>query len=188
MIEFGGVKVGFTGAHGVGKTTALFGVAGELMERGVGVRVVNESAEDCVFEINEGTSVEAQVWILNQQINWELEAQGKDPGVVLCDRTSLDAVAYLRAVVGRVEAFEVWGKEWFRTYDYVVYFPPREEFLVENGVRSTDGGFQERVDGEMRGLLEEVGVEEVDEGVGGVVGEVLRDIGGGRVVFVVGEE
>ncbi len=61
-------KVAFIGTHGVGKTTLAYGLASRLKRRDVNLEVVVEVARRCPLPLNEGTTLEAQAWILHAQI------------------------------------------------------------------------------------------------------------------------
>lgn len=139
-----GLKLGFIGTHGVGKTTLCYGLAARLKASDVVLDIVHEVARRCPLPINERTSLAAQSWILHTQIADELVASSRHP-VVLCDRSVLDNYVYL-LLSGRpqpgLEALVAW---WLGTYDLLVYVPivdgPRAD-----GLRSTDPAFQRAVD------------------------------------------
>ena len=108
------LKVAFVGTHGVGKTTLSYELAAELKRRDKGVDLVKEVARRCPLPINEGTTVEAQRWILHAQIAEEI-AVGAQAEVVVCDRAVLDNYAYLVARAGRQEALDALVRDWVGT-------------------------------------------------------------------------
>ena len=72
-----GLKFGFIGTHGVGKTTLCYGLAARLKARDVVLDIVHEVARRCPLPINERTSLAAQSWILHTQIADELVAAAR---------------------------------------------------------------------------------------------------------------
>ncbi len=147
-------KIAFIGTHGVGKTTLAYGLAARLKRRDVQLDVVVEVARRCPLPINEGTTLEAQSWILHSQIADELVAEARSP-VVICDRSVLDNYVYLLVASGRQESLESLLAFWCPTYDLMVHVPilDRSEAAAD-GVRATDPAFRQRIDGRLRHELE----------------------------------
>ena len=122
LLEGRRLKVAFVGTHGVGKTTLCFDLAAQLKRLDLGVDIVKEVARRCPLPINEGTTYDAQAWILHTQIAEEIAATAEYE-VVICDRSVLDNYAYLVARVGRRAEFDPLVGEWVRGYDALFKVP-----------------------------------------------------------------
>jgi energy-coupling factor transporter ATP-binding protein EcfA2 len=89
--------IAFSGAHGTGKSTAVFEMAAAIKkENGGEVGIVCEVARRCplpVYQVGHATSRQAQLWIFAEQIRVEIEAVQRHDTVV-GDRTIVDAIAY----------------------------------------------------------------------------------------------
>ena len=95
------MKLALIGTHGVGKTTLAYDVCALLKKQGQNVELVTEVARRCPFPVNEGTTLEAQLWILHTQIADELAAAQRAQ-TVICDRSVLDNYCYLILPPGSV--------------------------------------------------------------------------------------
>ena len=80
------MKIAFIGTHGIGKTTLAYELCNELKKQHLDVGFIDEIARRCPFPINEGTSLEAQTWILATTIGRELELNKIYPNII-CDRS-----------------------------------------------------------------------------------------------------
>jgi len=94
------MKVAFIGTHGVGKTTLAYGLAMRLKQLGANVGFLEEVARRCPLQINEGTSLDAQTWILMETVRREIELDELYTEVV-CDRSVIDNYCYLELGAGR---------------------------------------------------------------------------------------
>ena len=164
------MKLALIGTHGVGKTTLAFDVCALLKKAGRNVELVTEVARRCPFPINEGTTLEAQLWTLHTQIADELAAAQRAP-YVLCDRSVLDNYCYLVNRCGRQAQLEHWLQHWLESYNLLVGIPlVRESIYSEDfrqpplapqlagladGLRATDRAFQQRMDALIKELLTE---------------------------------
>ena len=137
-------KVAFLGTHGVGKTTLCYELAAELKRRDKAVDLVKEVARRCPLPINEGTTVEAQTWILHAQIAEEI-AVGAQAEVVVCDRSVLDNYAYLVARAGRQEALDALVRSWVGSYDALIKVPVTAPPTFD-GTRAVSLAFQREID------------------------------------------
>ena len=151
-------KIGFTGSHGVGKTTLLYQVAGELQSLGINTALVNETARKTKFQINSQTTPLAQTDILALQLHDELEQHARKADFVLTDRTAVDAVAYsiLGEREGRLE--KGWASamlpialKWLQTYDLVIFVEPFGD-LVKDKERWTSRDAQLAINDILRAL------------------------------------
>jgi len=137
-------KIAFIGSHGVGKTTACYGLAARLKARDIALDVVHEVARRCPLPINEETGVASESWILHTQIGEEVIAQARYP-VVICDRSILDNYVYLLLAAGPQKGLEPLIDYWMDTYDLLVHIPVVEEPSAD-GVRAVDPQFQRAID------------------------------------------
>ena len=145
------MKIAFLGTHGVGKTALCYDVSGYLQRKGIYVELVLETAREAYsagFKLNEGTSKEAQEWILFRQIQKEIEAKnrinGNKKALIICDRSLLDNYAYYVNKFGRNPEIEGLIKERMMGYDFLFLVPV---FYSDNGIeddkiRSTNKEFQ----------------------------------------------
>jgi thymidylate kinase len=148
------MKIAFIGTHGIGKTTLTYELCTRLKKQDLDVGFIEELARRCPFPINEGTSLEAQTWILTMTITKEIE-HTKVYEHIICDRAVLDNYAYLFNKFGHVPALYDLVKYWIRTYDLLVKVPINELYLRPDGVRSIDRGFQQAIDARIDQLLAE---------------------------------
>jgi len=90
--------IAFSGAHGTGKTTAVYALAAELKRQVKGeVGIVLETARQYPYQIvsadHDSASKEGQLWIFSKQMQEEMNA-ARFYDVVVSDRTILDCIAY----------------------------------------------------------------------------------------------
>lgn len=149
------MKIAIIGSHGCGKTALAFSLCTELQKRGHRVELVVEMARHSPFPINEATSQDGQIWILHRHIVAELEASTRADTVV-CDRSVLDNYAYFRHKFGPRPYLDSLVGEWIKTYDLLVKVPIVEEWLINDGVRSIDRSFQQRIDTLVEEMVEGV--------------------------------
>src|ERR1700723_2734827 len=83
------LKLALVGTHGVGKTTLAYETCSLLKKADYNVELVTEVARRSPFPVNEGTTLDGQLWILHAQIAAELEASARAPHII-CDRSVLD--------------------------------------------------------------------------------------------------
>jgi len=145
------LEIGLIGSHGTGKTTLCFALAARLQRLDLSVEIVKEVARRCPLPLNRDTTIDAQRWILHQQIADELHAAGHFEAVV-CDRSVLDNYAYLVESQGPRGELEALVADWLRTYDGLFKVPvlnaPRYD-----GTRDLSEEFQARIDHQIDGLL-----------------------------------
>ena len=121
-------KFALTGVHGSGKTTLLAKIERKLTRRGISCTHVAEAAQTCPLQIGKNTSFDAQTWIFAEQMQQEIIAATYGAQVVLCDRTLLDNVMYLRRLIDTekenhnhirtMKAMRELAIAWIETYDY----------------------------------------------------------------------
>jgi hypothetical protein len=148
------LKLALIGTHGVGKTTLAFEICSLLKKADYNVDLVTEVARRSPFPVNEGTTLEGQLWILHAQIAAELEASARAPHVI-CDRSVLDNYAYLASKFGRQTQLEPWLSWWMDSYSLLVGVPPLADGIPPDGFRSENLEFQQRIHGLIGELLQE---------------------------------
>ncbi len=172
------LKVAFVGSHGVGKTTLCFDLASQLKRLDLGVDLVKEVARRCPLPINEGTTPDAQAWILHTQMAEEIAAAAMYE-VVICDRSVLDNYAYLVARVGRRPEMDPLVRNWITSYDALFKVPVLAAPSFD-GTRAVSPSFQIEIDDTIDRLLHDfdVNVMELDPGDrDGWIPTVLRALG-----------
>jgi nicotinamide riboside kinase len=138
------LKLALIGSHGVGKTTLAYEICSLLKKADHNVELVTEVARQSPFPINEGTTVEGQLWILHAQIAKELEAASHAEHLI-CDRSVLDNYCYLVNKFGRQPQLEQWLAWWMNGYSLLVSVPPMADGIPPDGFRSENLEFQERI-------------------------------------------
>jgi len=140
------LKIGFTGTHGTGKTTAAFILASQLKKKGYDVQVLSNTARSAPLHlpINEEATKESQLWIFSKMLKQELESKSQ---IVICDRTLLDVLAYTKnACSTTAEQLETFVRRYMTTYDVIFYMYPRESYLKDDGRRSINLSFQKKIE------------------------------------------
>jgi hypothetical protein len=138
------LKLALIGTHGVGKTTLAYEICSLLKKADHNVELVTEVARRSPFPINEGTTIEGQLWILHAQIAKELDAASRAQHLI-CDRSVLDNYCYLVNKFGRQTQLEHWLNWWMESYSLLVYVPPMADGIPPDGFRSENLEFQERI-------------------------------------------
>lgn len=151
------MKIGVLGSHGVGKTTLALDLAQQLQKMGrYSVTVLTELARECPYPLGVNQIPEATNWLISRQISRELELQ-RHSTVLVCDRTSVDALCYTRASGHMLDerVLMVQGAmQWLLTYDLLVWIRPSGH-LVDDGYRMLDHGFRQKVDDSFEHMLAE---------------------------------
>lgn len=143
------IKIGFTGAQGVGKTTSAYSLSTKLKKLGFDVNIVTEAARSCPFEINENATVKAQLWIFAKMLERELESTAQ---ITICDRTLLDVLVYTHRVSPSLaEELSHFISGFMNSYTIIFYNDINEKYLIEDGIRSTNKVFQN----EIKNILDE---------------------------------
>ncbi len=148
-------KIAFIGSHSVRKTNAVHSFAGAVGRSGRSVEVGREVVRFNPLGFNEGATPEAQLWVLMQQIQQELELRtGAD--VLVTDRAVVDNFAYFLRVTKGEDPFDVEPlvRRWSLTYDLSVRLLP-DVALQADGVRSTSDAFRDEIETILDRLLPE---------------------------------
>jgi hypothetical protein len=138
------LKLALIGTHGVGKTTLAYEICSLLKKADHNVELVTEVARRSPFPVNEGTTLEGQLWILHAQIARELDAASRSLHLI-CDRSVLDNYCYLVNKFERQTQLEQWLGWWMESYSLLVYVPPMADGIPPDGFRSENLEFQERI-------------------------------------------
>lgn len=139
-------KIAFIGSHSVRKTNAVHSFAGAVGRSGRSVEVGREVVRFNPLGLNEGATPEAQLWVLMQQIQQELELRNRSD-VLVTDRAVVDNFAYFLRVTGGEDPFDVEPlvRRWAGTYDLYVRLLP-DVALQPDGVRSVNDGFRDEIE------------------------------------------
>ena len=151
------MKIALIGSHGTGKTTLCFDLAARLQRLDFSVEIVKEVARRCPLPLNRDTTLDAQRWILHQQVADELQAAGQFEAVI-CDRSVLDNYAYLVASQGAREELEPLVADWLRTYDALFKVPILQAPRFD-GTRDLSEEFQTQIDAQIDALLVRFGAQ-----------------------------
>ena len=148
-------KIAFIGSHSVRKTNAVHSFAGAVGRNGHSVEVGREVVRFNPLGINEGATPEAQLWVLMQQIQQELELRNR-AAVLATDRAVVDNFAYFLRVTGGDDPFDVEPlvRQWSKTYSLHVRLLP-DIALQADGVRSTNDSFRDEIESILDRILPE---------------------------------
>lgn len=143
-------KVAIIGTHSAGKTTLSYILAAKYKKLGKSVKIIQEVARSCPYKLNDGMTKEACLWIYHEHIKKELEAIQKFDAII-CDRSVLDSFMYAVAQNcfdpkdSYMNLCMNASKQWMKTYDKIIYLIPGKIEILDDGFRSIDKDFQNRV-------------------------------------------
>ena len=168
------MRIAFVGAQGTGKTTLVNRLAGPHLGKDrpyVYQEVVRDLMRNRKIKINREGDNFSQDLVSITHLNNAMESHYNIPDA-LFDRCIIDSHAYgmtcsavtVKSLDFSRNMIDVIFKNY--PYDLLIYVPPYNEFLKEDGVRDTDSKYQQEVDQNMRNLIKCV---EEDHGV-----DVLR--------------
>jgi len=148
-------KIAFIGSHSVRKTNAVHSFAGAVGRSGRSVEVGREVVRFNPLGFNEGATAEAQLWVLMQQIQQELELRNR-ADVLVTDRAVVDNYAYFLRVTGGKDPFDVEPlvRNWSATYDLYVRLLP-DIALQPDGVRSVNDSFRDEIEAILNRIVPE---------------------------------
>jgi nicotinamide riboside kinase len=140
------MKIAVIGAQSTGKTTVAEVLYAYLAGRGHNVKLISELARKCPFPVNEDTTLEAQQWILMQQIKEE-RLHEKEADFIITDRSVLDNYMYLYKHLGKHhDELHSIMLEHLATYDYLLFTTVNSDEIICDGFRSTDVKFRDIMD------------------------------------------
>jgi thymidylate kinase len=160
--------IAIIGTHGTGKSTLSYLLATHYKQQGKNVKVIQETARNCPFPLNDKMTIDTCLWIYHEHSKKELEAKSRHD-VVICDRSFYDSFVYMNAKYeesGMNNKFQIspYLLAYARTelrdkYDKVIFCKP-DMPLISDGVRSADKKFQHRIDSrfhlETLGLIDNI--------------------------------
>lgn len=158
------MKIALIGTHSTGKTTLCQHLLLRLLEENFDAHLLPEFSRLCPYPINENTTIEAQRWILDQQIMREglyhasTGDRSKQGRIIICDRASIDNLAYLQRVAELTDTDaqkeERRAIQHANTYDHIFKTQKLDLDAKEDGIRSTDKAFRDEMDARIDALLE----------------------------------
>ena len=151
------MKIALIGTHGTGKTTMTYDIMANLKKEGYNSDLLQEVARSCPLPINESTTKEAQEWIIYSQYTKELELERPNQ-ILICDRSVIDGYVYYKNKFGDSDTLERFVKEKSKGYAKIFRVPRKDGLLKDDGFRSIDKLFQQRIDEEFDEVLEKLNV------------------------------
>lgn len=154
----------FSGAHGTGKTTAVYGKAHYLKKvfSGFSVGIIGEAARMCPLPIisqgNNRSCEAAQMWIFSHMIQADIDA-ALSFDMVVADRTVCDAIAYtiISGHSALADAMINMARHHVGIYKNVYLMDPeRYDYQMSDGVRSTDKGLRKEVHEALLSIYKEI--------------------------------
>ncbi|MHA1310878.1 MAG: AAA family ATPase [Candidatus Helarchaeota archaeon] len=161
------IKIGILGTHSTGKTTLGHTIMSYLKENHIIVGWVGEIVRDIPASVNDLSAFLSQYWVINAQINKEIERQSNN-NVVVTDRTVIDNFAYAKRSANKnsiskknLHVLETICRNWAETYDFLFY-TQRTNYPIENdNFRSVDLQFQIEIDEMIKGIINDWNIKVV---------------------------
>jgi len=128
-------KIAIIGTHFVGKTSLVKRLSKKLNN----VFVIDEVVRSCPYPVNEMATLEAQEWVLNEQIKREMEAASP---LIITDRGLIDNFAYWSRVAEKhltPEKIALKKEEVFehsKSYDLILFLEPFDGSIKNDNFRS----------------------------------------------------
>ncbi len=145
-------KICIIGSQGSGKTTLAYRLAHDMKINHYDVSILAEVARSCPLPINEEVSDEAQFWIFGKQMTREQSMKGE---ILISDRSLLDPLVYgIRKNPDLFTQLIPFVKDYMKTYKHIIYLPPRDEYLIDDGIRSPNKEFRDEIDTIMKTLID----------------------------------
>jgi predicted ATPase len=159
--------IAYSGAHGTGKTTSVYGMAERLKKAGVSggnVGIILETARLCPLPVLSASCQRAtegaQRWIFARQLQAEEETCAQF-GTVVSDRSLVDCIAYTRhfgyyALADTMEAmtFPVIARYRKIIFKRII----GNDFAVDDGFRDLDYTTRSRIERIMLAIYRRMGV------------------------------
>ncbi|MHA1753641.1 MAG: AAA family ATPase [Candidatus Helarchaeota archaeon] len=161
------IKIGILGTHSTGKTTLGHTIMSYLKENHIIVGWVGEIVRDIPASVNDLSAFLSQYWVINAQINKEIERQSNN-NVVVTDRTVIDNFAYAKRSANKnsiskknLHVLETICRNWAETYDFLFY-TQRTNYPIENdNFRSVNLQFQIEIDEMIKGIINDWNIKVV---------------------------
>ncbi len=151
------MKIALIGTHGTGKTTLAHELVAALKKQNINAEFLGEIVRDCPLPINGDQTLKASEWIIYNQYVKELESEERCD-LLVCDRSVVDGYVYRLNKFDRNFLLEKFVKEKSGTYSRIIRVPINNNFLQEDGIRSTVPGFQKTIDEKFDYILEELNI------------------------------
>ncbi len=151
-------KIAFVGTSCVGKTTIL-----NKFKNDPSVALVEEAARK-FFEINPKIAArfgrQPQEKIQKLALKLEKEAVKQGTSVILCDRSVIDAVVYVRAYGDKKGSNEMLAKvrDWLPTYDKFYLLDPKGVPYVFDKIRQEDITWRQKLHDAYLDFFKETGI------------------------------
>lgn len=141
------------GVHGSGKSTATSELERHYDSLGKSVYALCEAARDCPYPLG---TIRAQRFIWYEHWAQEMKAVESGASVIICDRTVMDNLVYLRDILNQTPSN--WGEDSFKffypiaklhmqKYTHVVRLPLNLEYLkAADPIRPKDVEYAMRID------------------------------------------
>jgi len=154
------MQIAIIGAHSTGKTTLVQKLKEKLENLGKKVMVIREYARSCPFPVHEGTTIEAQKWIMQNQIEKENEVDHSDK-ILITDRATVDNFAYLHRIADEKTSkeYEDIAFNHGKTYNFIFKTHKLDIAAKDDGFRTTDDDFRNLIDNLINQFLEKNQVE-----------------------------
>lgn len=153
-------KIAVTGVQGGGKSHLCNHLKDVIEAMGNKVALISEVTEHCPYRINKNATADTQEWLWHEQLKQELIAQNSGMDVIVCDRSLIDHLVYMKRILdkkrnvhqkhiesnyGMLYAITV---EWMTSYDYVVRLPLDFDRLKSknNALRDSGVMFAKEID------------------------------------------
>ncbi len=140
------ISIALVGAHSTGKTTLVSKLREHLEHQGHEVTSIAELSRQCPYPVHEGSTLQAQAWIQDEQI--AREDAWDTSTILLSDRSALDNLAYMSVTCGEDNAQTYLDRaiEYTHAYDFVFKTQLLPIPAVDDGIRSVDAAFRAAID------------------------------------------
>lgn len=154
-------KIALVGTSRIGKTPILEAFA----KRNLSIAIVPEAARDFFeahpeIEIKDRFQKSAQERIQYVAFRREQDSLREKPQIILCDRSVLDAVVYVRATGDREGSEELLGRVrfWLPTYDKFLLFDPAGVPYEKDEIRQEEIEMREKFHEAFLDFFQETGI------------------------------
>jgi hypothetical protein len=142
--------IGFTGAHGTGKSTAMFEevLFQKKLNPNLRVGVMTDVVRSSPLPVGDKATPESQMWIFCKHMEAELELMNRYD-ILVSDRTVVDAIGYSLALGFRdiVPGMVALAKHHTTKYDKITFKTIAcNNYNFDDGVRPQDAKFHKLVE------------------------------------------
>ena len=146
------MKIGFTGTISVGKTT-LVNALRELPEfKNYEFRTERSKyLRDLGIPLNTDSTLKGQIIFMAERCSELFQPN------IITDRTIIDVMAFTSLAetipVTHNDLYEPLASKLLNEYDYIFYISPEGVSIEDNGVRTTDSEYRNKVDAEIKNII-----------------------------------